>query len=232
MKQPRLNCPAFLIQGEERTPVLTISQGLPRYAGGMVSPPPRKRGFSLIEAAIVLGVVGLVIGGIWVAAADVSDNIKANRLYTSAMMLNEQLQPIITRAVIDAGWGYGNYVSVAATIGNTIDGITWDEAAAMLKSDYGNVVFSGTTTPTATLGDVPTIAVEFWDVPRATCIRVAERFRVLMEKDPSIIGHVQFPGGAFAIAGVFGGTAAFYPGASVCTSTTGVIVVRWIAQQR
>ena len=26
-----------------------------------------KKGFSLIEAAIVLGIVGLVIGGIWVA---------------------------------------------------------------------------------------------------------------------------------------------------------------------
>lgn len=36
----------------------------------------RKRGFSLIEAAIVLAVVGLVIGGIWVAAAKVNDSIK------------------------------------------------------------------------------------------------------------------------------------------------------------
>ena len=31
----------------------------------------KNSGFSLIEAAIVLGVVGLVIGGIWVAAAEV-----------------------------------------------------------------------------------------------------------------------------------------------------------------
>lgn len=34
------------------------------------------KGFSLVEAAIVLGVVGLVIGGIWVAAAKVNDSIK------------------------------------------------------------------------------------------------------------------------------------------------------------
>ncbi len=44
--------------------------------------PPRitarkqRRGFSLIEAAVVLGVVGLVIGGIWVAAAAVNDRLK------------------------------------------------------------------------------------------------------------------------------------------------------------
>lgn len=31
-----------------------------------------RRGFNLIEAAIVLGVVGLVVGGIWVAAAAVT----------------------------------------------------------------------------------------------------------------------------------------------------------------
>lgn len=35
-------------------------------------------GFSLIEAAIVLGVVGLVIGGIWIGASAVRDNMRAN----------------------------------------------------------------------------------------------------------------------------------------------------------
>ena len=35
-----------------------------------------RRGFNLIEAAIVLGVVGLVIGGIWVAAAAVQQNLR------------------------------------------------------------------------------------------------------------------------------------------------------------
>ena len=37
-----------------------------------------KRGFNLIEAAIVLGVVGLVIGSIWVGARDVSQRNRAN----------------------------------------------------------------------------------------------------------------------------------------------------------
>lgn len=38
----------------------------------------RKRAFSLIESAIVLGVVGLVIGGIWIAMAAI--NLRMNRL--------------------------------------------------------------------------------------------------------------------------------------------------------
>lgn len=42
-----------------------------------------KNGFNLIEATIVLGVVGLVIGGIWVAAAAVSFKHNINSLTTA-----------------------------------------------------------------------------------------------------------------------------------------------------
>ncbi len=43
---------------------------------GNISKNRKKRGFNLVEAAIVLGVVGLVIGGIWVAAASVQSNLR------------------------------------------------------------------------------------------------------------------------------------------------------------
>jgi type II secretory pathway pseudopilin PulG len=36
----------------------------------------RQKGFSLVEAAIVLGIIGVVIGGIWVAAAAVQTNLR------------------------------------------------------------------------------------------------------------------------------------------------------------
>lgn len=37
-----------------------------------------QKGFNLIEAAIVLGIVGLVVGGIWVAATSVYANLRSN----------------------------------------------------------------------------------------------------------------------------------------------------------
>ena len=45
----------------------------------------QKKGFSLIEAAIVLAVVGLVIGGIWVAAANMYESWRINQ-YANAML--------------------------------------------------------------------------------------------------------------------------------------------------
>lgn len=52
-----------------------------------------KGGFSLIEAAIVLAIVGLVIGGLWLAASTVSENRKQSRFL-------EQIG-IVTRKIIE-----------------------------------------------------------------------------------------------------------------------------------
>ena len=48
----------------------------------------RKRGFSLIEAAIVLGVVGVIIGGIWVAASTVIESYKVNQAINAYELFN------------------------------------------------------------------------------------------------------------------------------------------------
>jgi hypothetical protein len=49
----------------------------------------RERGFNLIEAAIVLGVVGLVIGGIWVAASAVKDRLDFSELQKGVLQIVE-----------------------------------------------------------------------------------------------------------------------------------------------
>lgn len=64
--------------------------------GGMIqrlhpkSRPRSKRGFNLIEAAIVLGVVGLVIGGLWVAAAKVRENMFVSDIKTFILWTQEE----------------------------------------------------------------------------------------------------------------------------------------------
>ena len=62
----------------------------------------KRRGFNLIEAAIVLGVVGLVVAGVWVAAAAISErrevnNVKDFILYGQGLSLKySQAYPITT----------------------------------------------------------------------------------------------------------------------------------------
>jgi hypothetical protein len=51
-----------------------------------------RRGFNLIEAAIVLGVVGLVIGGIWIAAASVTENRKATTMASDFTFIVSQFK--------------------------------------------------------------------------------------------------------------------------------------------
>ncbi len=58
----------------------------------------RKRGFNLIESAIVLGVVGLVIGGIWVAASAMLENYKVSKTIEDLKFIAINTQNIISVA--------------------------------------------------------------------------------------------------------------------------------------
>jgi hypothetical protein len=61
-----------------------------------------RRGFNLIEAAIVLGVIGLVIGGIWVAAAAVTENQKINRVAEAILYASRQGRALLTLTAIQS----------------------------------------------------------------------------------------------------------------------------------
>lgn len=50
---------------------------------------PSTAAFSLVEAALVLGVIGLVIGGIWVAASQASNGRKINEVVQGVLQIVE-----------------------------------------------------------------------------------------------------------------------------------------------
>lgn len=70
-----------------------------------------RRGFNLVESAIILGIVGLVIGGIWIAAAQVTTAQKINEtaagIYILAnnmrAALPQQAYPTTASTSIDVG---------------------------------------------------------------------------------------------------------------------------------
>lgn len=53
--------------------------------------PIRRHAFSLIEAAIVLAIVGLVMGGLWVAASSVMLNNKVSKLAGDVTLMMDRL---------------------------------------------------------------------------------------------------------------------------------------------
>jgi len=75
-----------------------------------------RSGFSLIEAAIVLGVVGLVIGGIWAAASSISRNMRKNEALSGIMQIMNRIknlppdgsQYIATAIDCPKGWPYAS----------------------------------------------------------------------------------------------------------------------------
>lgn len=83
-----------------------------------------RHGFNLIETAIVLAVVGLVIGGIWVAATAVNDAYKQRVFFDGiGVMLREG-----RNKVTSSGFACGQEVYTSAT--------RYAEDAAMLPTNW------------------------------------------------------------------------------------------------
>lgn len=53
-----------------------------------------RRGFTLTEAAIVLGIVGLILGAIWVAAAAVYNNMRTNTAQRQLLTIVQNIRSV------------------------------------------------------------------------------------------------------------------------------------------
>ena len=63
-----------------------------------------KRGFTLTEIAIVLGIIGLILGAIWVAAAAVYNNMRISTANTQLLQITQAVRAMYaTSATVDAG---------------------------------------------------------------------------------------------------------------------------------
>lgn len=86
-------------------------------------PPHRRRGFNLIEASIVLCVVGLIIGGIWVAATAVTENRRTNETLQGILSTVANVQKTIS-------------MSDSETIGNSVSLLNMLISAGAFPSNW------------------------------------------------------------------------------------------------
>jgi len=59
-------------------------------------------GFNLIEAAIVLGIVGLVIGGVWVAASSAYSSLRVKTASEQILAIGQNVRSTYASATRDA----------------------------------------------------------------------------------------------------------------------------------
>lgn len=92
----------------------------------------RRRGFNLIEAAIVLGVVGLVIGGIWISAAAVSFHFQEQKFLqgfiTQKINVEKYLSQNVNCGSTMVAGGSGDFFRNASpSLYNLVRPKEWDE---------------------------------------------------------------------------------------------------------
>ena len=76
-------------------------------------------GFNLIEAAVVLAVIGLVVGGIWFAAAAVSDNYKLSEAQLGLLQMVDSVQRNVPVSMYPStsSWAIPNATIIAMDLG-------------------------------------------------------------------------------------------------------------------
>jgi Tfp pilus assembly protein PilE len=131
------------------------------------------KGFNLIEAAIVLGIVGLVVGGIWVAATSVYANLRSKQATDQLLKITQSVRALYATS---STTGYTTATDITAFMAQ----------ANVLPSDTLTLGTNSTTSANTTNawgGQIGVIAlatgtqfgVVFSNVPPAACVDLVMR---------------------------------------------------------
>jgi prepilin-type N-terminal cleavage/methylation domain-containing protein len=126
----------------------------------------RRRGFTLTEIAIVLGIIGLILGAIWVAAAAVYNNLRVSHANTQVLQIAQAVRAL-----------YGNMNSTGV-VADTDLTPTLIQARAV-PNDMVNAAGTGLvnpwpqgTTGILTPAAADSFTIEMSSLPRDACINL------------------------------------------------------------
>ncbi len=122
-------------------------------------------GFNLIEAAIVLGIVGLIVGGIWAAAASAYENMRQQTASKNLLAFAQNVRSFYANSGVTA---------IDTSVAN---GITQGLVPPDMRSGTAAISPWATaiTLDTGTIAGINTFGVLFTGLTRQTCINLILR---------------------------------------------------------
>ena len=153
-----------------------------------------RAGFTLTEITIVLGIIGIILSSIWVAAGTVYNNLRINKAQTELLQITQAIRSLYpTHFAMDVGSGTDETLSLIAA--KVFPSDTMDTSNGYFPSvvhgpwDGSFIkVFSATQPTNGLIGD--SFQIMFVGIPSAACIALAT-IATGAGRDQSLI-HVGF----------------------------------------
>lgn len=139
----------------------------------------RLRGFTLTEAAIVLGIVGLILSAIWVAAGSVYNNYRVGKTSEQLLTIVQSMRSMhASQSVVDTGFtGVVGARLLAQAGGVPSDMIVYNADGTTVntvRDVWGGTVSIDATPDNNGLAN-GAFAVTFLSVPQSACISLLTR---------------------------------------------------------
>ena len=142
-----------------------------------------REGFSLIEAAIVLGIIGLVIGGIWVAASSAVESKRISDTLLGTTQLIANLRAQYAHVDMVAQQAETAYCHEDPTVFSNVVGFEWVNMYNIKDAWGKGIACYFETTPVG-------FALIFYQLNKAACMRVMSFWGSKGDQ----LDHLQSPG--------------------------------------
>ncbi|MER2520096.1 MAG: type 4 pilus major pilin [Bdellovibrionales bacterium] len=137
----------------------------------MNSAPHARRGFTLTEIAIVLGIIGLILGAIWAAASAVYNNMRSSRAQQEILTVAQNIRAMYaTQSALDTSATNDTYISAGVF---PSDSTVEDAAGGGASGKVAKNPWGGNLIVQANSGDSSQFDVIMEYVPQNACITLA-----------------------------------------------------------
>jgi len=131
----------------------------------------KRRGFTLTEIAIVLGIIGLILGAIWVAAGAVYQNLRVSKAETELLQITQGIRSLYgTQTTFDTA---AHLLETQGLIAAKVFPSDAVQNATTVNGPWGGSTMNiySQTDPAGVTGD--SFSVEFDNIPVSACIALA-----------------------------------------------------------